>query len=86
MDEERYPDPMSILQHIDEGETRYQQEEESYEVNEEQTEAIVSEEDHGELIENFNINENTKKKCMEKVMSNSWNFRMSQRKKQMRFI
>ena len=39
MEEERYPDPMPMLQHIDEGETRYQQEEESYEVNEEQTRA-----------------------------------------------
>ena len=60
MEEERYPDPMSMPQHIDEGETKSQQEEESYEVNKEWTEAIVREEDHGELIENFDIiNENT---------------------------
>ena len=60
MEEERYPDPTSMPQHIDEGETRYQQEEESYDVNKEWTEAIVNEEDHGELIENFDIiNENT---------------------------
>ena len=59
MDEERYLDPTSMPQHIDEGETRYQQEEGRYEVNEEWTEAIVREEEYGELEKDDIIIENT---------------------------